>query len=1241
MLNYIKSRLSEMHPDAPAIQDESVDNSAILEYASMFSELSELSEDGHSEGSVRKPFDIPIEDDIELSSIEINYSDGRVLDVPTDATVSESYREMTTVMKTRDDFVQEAYSAVTKLPRESHDRYMNRVNRYVSEKWNAYQEYVMSKGLFGYDKMKLNDSRVPDKVMLEFDGYSFTLPVRWEIDRGKNVTKKQLDSLTFWANASDARSEMVTEYAVDVISEAYRVNPNSIDFGGSMTPVSVIVPKGPTDSFAIIVEFDTEYDRKNQFMMFAAPVKGGFVQEADKPSMETIKTKIHTEKPPKIRKGDKKIDRSEVPLDIRRKAGVDDEDDPRTLILTLEEDGTDGADVGDVDFEQEDYDLSNMNKVKVSGDVKNARMNMDNKRAKAVAKSDPIYLNGETYHIEEIPESKVPKHILKAQQAGYKYDAERDCYIDPKTGKRVKLEYCTLVDVSGMNVARKRDFDLLVAEMSRPSRFGNRDLDRLFQEEEDGTDVGGVDFEQEGSRSAQRMERKRASQGATAIQNATGVDRHTAKQLDADIHDSRHHHRETSLDESRGRDLLESDGKQGPVRVSKRDFAGSKTVRDLSGTKLGQEILSAQGSSYTPSYVGSMTDSRVRSKQREQKLLDDKRAKEKFVKSISDDSSPAMQATKKSVEQEIPKLRGDWYRTLDHTTGMIRSKNSALDANPELDKTWIRVEDDAKNRAKLKSEYYTFGDDDTYMEGIDFGGGGDPPAPVEDTQPDTSTDTGTTSPAPTEEPAPNPDDTEKVSVAVNDVSDQIAQNVSDQTQADANTSDDLDINVDLGDGETDVSTSVDVDNGDVDPNAIDSEIDALDAAGTDAMDTTPTDDTMNDVPMSTEDIDNMSIDDLIAAGAEKLKHMTLGELKNFINAPDGTSPEDVQEAYVMMEAFSTKSENVRKRIDSSLQDVKRGLKKILMGFNEDEWNREDFKAFWYGEDVKINDDDDFGFGEKETKHKHYFSSDVGLLLHYLKIAAQKKRARDAFNDNQRQKIEKFRVDLKQYEIMCNTYASKSKSYDVSTDDLIQLTEKILGYCEQIQSTISAKSFLENYIFEAAVITKRNIKAQIAVHIKSALGILNNTDMNFKELVAAFTKEGKNLNKVLTKASKMKKIFTTKQLQEIDKLNSILIELQSNMRMNGLNTAYTNKVKALIKDFANQCKVVGESLGGGAIQEACSMCQSSTPSKAPTTVKEEDDMSYSQNDEVDAVDEGTIETGRGEVSTDSPQSSDDK
>lgn len=1170
MLNYIKSRLSEMHPDAPAIQDESVDNSAILEYASMFSELSELSEDGHSEGSVRKPFDIPIEDDIELSSIEINYSDGRVLDVPTDATVSESYREMTTVMKTRNDFVQEAYSAVTKLPRESHDRYMDRVNRYVSEKWNAYQEYVMSNGLFGYDKMKLNDSRVPDKVVLEFDGYSFTLPVRWEIDRGKNVTKKQLDSLTFWANASDARSEMVTEYAVDVISEAYRVNPNSIDFGGSMTPVSVIVPKGPTDSFAIIVEFDTEYDRKNQFMMFAAPVKGGFVQEADKPSAEkmgTIKTKSHNEKPPKLGKGWKQVDRSEVPLDIRRKAGIDDEHDPMTLMLSLEEDG---ADVGDVDFEQEDYNFQNMDKVKVSGNVKNARMNMNKKHAKAVAKSDPIYVNGGAEFSEQIPESEVPKDILKAQRAGYKYDAEHGCYIDPKTGKRVKLEYCTLVDVSGMNVARKRDFDLLVAEMSRPSRFGNRDLDRLFQEEEDGADVGGVDFESEG---VQREERVRKSKAATAIQQANpGMSRADAKKT---------------------RDAIEN-SPSFEVRAVRSAYGnqGDDYASTLEKTKKGRDTLSAHRSATSEKLV--------------------RKSNESLTRAVNRDPHTAMHIF------DDPK-----------------------DDDPIVTKSAKKTLDSQKRARHEVEAYIDFGDDDTYMEGIDFGGGGDPPAPVEDTQPDTSTDTGETSPAPTEEPAPNPDDTEKVSVAVNDVSDQIAQNVSDQTQADANTSDDLDINVDLGDGETDVSTSVDVDNGDVDPNAIDSEIDALDAAGTDAMDTTPTDDTMNDVPMSTEDIDNMSIDDLIAAGAEKLKHMTLGELKNFINAPDGTSPEDVQEAYVMMEAFSTKSENVRKRIDSSLQDVKRGLKKILMGFNEDEWNREDFKAFWYGEDVKINDDDDFGFGEKDTKHKHYFSSDVGLLLHYLKIAAQKKRARDAFNDNQRQKIEKFRVDLKQYEILCNTYASKAKSYDVSTDDLVQLTKKILEHCEQIQSTISAKSFLENYIFEAAVITKRNIKAQMAAHIKSALGILNNTDMNFKELVAAFTKEGKNLNKVLTKASKMKKIFTTKQLQEIDKLNSILIELQSNMRMNGLNTAYTNKVKALIKDFANQCKVVGESLGDGAIQEACSMCQSSTPSTAPTTVKEEDDMSYSQNDEVDAVDEETIETGRGQVSTDAPQSSDDK
>ena len=58
--------------------------------------------------------DIPIEDDdIELETIEFNLGDGRVTDVPGDATVQEHYKDM----KTYDMFYQETAETLFRMPR--------------------------------------------------------------------------------------------------------------------------------------------------------------------------------------------------------------------------------------------------------------------------------------------------------------------------------------------------------------------------------------------------------------------------------------------------------------------------------------------------------------------------------------------------------------------------------------------------------------------------------------------------------------------------------------------------------------------------------------------------------------------------------------------------------------------------------------------------------------------------------------------------------------------------------------------------------------------------------------------------------------------------------------------------------------------------------------------------------------------------------------------------------------------
>jgi hypothetical protein len=371
--------------------------------------------------------------------------------------------------------------------------------------------------------------------------------------------------------------------------------------------------------------------------------------------------------------------------------------------------------------------------------------------------------------------------------------------------------------------------------------------------------------------------------------------------------------------------------------------------------------------------------------------------------------------------------------------------------------------------------------------------------------------------------------------------------------------------------------------------------------------------------------------------------MTIGQLKEFLNAPEGTTPADVQEAYITTESFFTRSGNVKQRIGTALTDVVKGLRKIVKGIEEDDWDRREFTAFWHrvktGEqyDTDFSTSGDITFGMSTARKGEYFAETFEQLIHYVKIAVKKKRTKEAFTDDERDQLSKFLDHLKSFHRKCDTMASSIRSNDVSLDEILEGSKKLLDEADEIKPLLTSKKFTESYVFEAAVITKRNVNGEIIAHIKSTLGILNDTSMDFKQLVEAFKKEGKLLNKALTKASKMKKLFSQSQRDEIDKLNSILIDLQSNMRMNGLNTQYTNKVKRLITDFAKQSKVVGDALSGKSIQEGAngSSCpaQSSSPvtSTPPATVKEED--IDATNEPIDGGDSNVSDT-----SSDTPDTS---
>jgi hypothetical protein len=186
---------------------------------------------------------------------------------------------------------------------------------------------------------------------------------------------------------------------------------------------------------------------------------------------------------------------------------------------------------------------------------------------------------------------------------------------------------------------------------------------------------------------------------------------------------------------------------------------------------------------------------------------------------------------------------------------------------------------------------------------------------------------------------------------------------------------------------------------------------------------------------------------------------------------------------------------------------------------------------------------------------------------------KKKRAKDVFTTEQLSKLNDFNVKLDQFSHLCDKACNIFKiKYDIAMKDVADDAEKTLEMCNDVKDMITSEEFSECYYQEALFITRRNVSNYVLDHVASSLGILNNTDMPFQQLVVAFKKEAKKMNKVLNKASKMK-CYSDAEKAEIKKLNVKLAELASYIRMNNLNDSYTNRVKRAIKEYVAQCKIV--------------------------------------------------------------------
>ena len=181
MLDFIKKQLNvEAVQESDDITNDSLldtDNSLITEYAHLFQELSDVSEEGNLESTSERgrvgDVSISLEDDVDIEPdiVEMNLMNGCSLtDIPKDAGSDKNIEtESASVgMKTFDDFFEEMYQNSFRFERESEENHISRIRRKANE---AYQEYVdtcYQEGLFGFGDMDINDPKVPAAITFDF-----------------------------------------------------------------------------------------------------------------------------------------------------------------------------------------------------------------------------------------------------------------------------------------------------------------------------------------------------------------------------------------------------------------------------------------------------------------------------------------------------------------------------------------------------------------------------------------------------------------------------------------------------------------------------------------------------------------------------------------------------------------------------------------------------------------------------------------------------------------------------------------------------------------------------------------------------------------------------------------------------------------------------------------------------------------------------------------------------------------
>lgn len=157
--------------------------------------------------------------------------------------------------------------------------------------------------------------------------------------------------------------------------------------------------------------------------------------------------------------------------------------------------------------------------------------------------------------------------------------------------------------------------------------------------------------------------------------------------------------------------------------------------------------------------------------------------------------------------------------------------------------------------------------------------------------------------------------------------------------------------------------------------------------------------------------------------------------------------------------------------------------------------------------------------------------------------------------------------------------------DMSPNDLIKSAEEKIKNMSiaQIQAFLSDgdESGIEegieqpaDSVQEAFILTKKNINAELDATLRKCLGDLNNNKLDVTQIVSEFKKDGKKLNRALSKAAKMTDMYNDNERNAFIKLNKCLADLIVIFKPEP-DKGTLQSIKRLIKAFTSQATGVGK------------------------------------------------------------------